>query len=88
MKRSRFSDEQIIGILKEQEAGAATADVCSRHGISGATFYKWKAKFGGLEVTEAKRLRTLEEENAKLKKLLAEAMLDIAVLKDISTKRW
>lgn len=88
MKRSRFRDEQIIGILKEQEAGAATADVCRRHGISGATFYKWKAKFGGLEVTEAKRLRTLEEENAKLKKLLAEAMLDIAVLKDISTKKW
>ena len=88
MKRSRFSDEQIIGILKEQEAGAATADVCRRHGISGATFYKWKAKFGGLEVTEAKRLLTLEEENAKLKKLLAEAMLDIAVLKDISTKKW
>jgi putative transposase len=88
MKRSRFSDEQIIGILKEQEAGAATGDVCRRHGISGATFYKWKAKFGGLEVTEAKRLRTLEEENAKLKKLLAEAMLDIAVLKDISTKKW
>jgi putative transposase len=88
MKRSRFSDEQIIGILKEQEAGSATADVCCRHGISGATFYKWKAKFGGLEVTEAKRLRALEEENAKLKKLLAEAMLDIAVLKDISTKKW
>ena len=80
--------DRIIGILKEQEAGSATADVCRRHGISGATFYKWKAKFGGLEVTEAKRLRTLEEENAKLKKLLAEAMLDIAVLKDISTKKW
>jgi putative transposase len=74
--------------LKEQEAGSATADVCRRHGISGATFYKCKAKFGGLEVTEAKRLRTLEEKNAKLKKLLAEAMLDIAVLKDISTKKW
>ena len=88
MKRSRFSDEQIIGVVKEQEAGAATADVCRRHGISGATFYKWKAKFGGLEVTEAKRLRTLEEENAKLKKLLAEAMLDIAVLKDIAAKKW
>jgi putative transposase len=86
MKRSRFSDEQIIGILKEQESGAMTADVCRRHRISEATFYKWKAKFGGLEVTEAKRLRTLEEENAKLKKLLAEAMLDIAVLKDISSK--
>jgi putative transposase len=65
-----------------------TADVCRRHGISEATFYKWKAKFGGLEVSEAKRLRTLEEENAKLKKLLAEAMLDIAVLKDISSKKW
>ena len=88
MKRSRFSDDQIIGILKEQEAGAVMADVCRRHGISEATFYKWKAKFGGLEVTEAKRLRTLEEENAKLKKLLAEAMLDIAVLKDISSKKW
>ena len=88
MKRSRFTDEQIIGVLKEHEAGAATADVCRRHGISGATFYKWKAKFGGLEVTEAKRLRTLEEENARLKKLLAEAMLDIAVLKDISAKKW
>ena len=65
-----------------------TADVCRRHGISEATFYKWKAKFGGLEVSEAKRLRTLEDENAKLKKLLAEAMLDIAVLKDISSKKW
>jgi putative transposase len=71
MKRSRFSDEQIIWILKEQESGAVTADVCRRHGISEATFYKWKAKFGGLEVSEAKRLRTLEEENGKLKKLLA-----------------
>ena len=88
MKCSRFSDEQIIGILKEQEPGAVTADLCRRHGISEATFYKWKAKFGGLEVSEAKRLRTLEEENAKLKKLLAEAMLDIAVLKDISSKKW
>ena len=86
MKRSRFSDEQIIGILKEQEAGAVTEDVCRRHGIREATFYKWKAKFGGLEVTEAKRLRTLEEGNAKLKKLLAEAILDIAVLQEISAK--
>jgi putative transposase len=88
MKRSRFSDEQIIGILKEQEAGALTADVCRRHGISEATFYKWKAKFGGLEVSEAKRLRTLQCKNAKLKKLLAEAMLDIAVMQDISSKKW
>ncbi len=88
MKRSRFSDEQIIVILKEQEAGMATAEVCRRHGISSATFYKWKAKYGGLEVSEAKRLRSLEDENAKLKRLLAEAMLDIAVLKDISAKKW
>jgi putative transposase len=88
MKRSRFSDEQIITIVKEQEAGMATAEVCRRHGISGATFYKWKAKYGGLEVSDAKRLRSLEDENAKLKKLLAEAMLDIAVMKDISAKKW
>jgi putative transposase len=88
MKRSRFSDEQIIAIVKEQEAVMATAEVCRRHGISSATFYKWKAKYGGLEVSEAKRLRSLEDENAKLKKLLAEAMLDIAVLKDISSKKW
>ncbi len=76
MKRSRFSEEQIIAILKEQEAGARTADVCRRHGISDATFYKWKAKYGGLEVSEAWRLNALEEENAKLKRLLADAMLD------------
>ena len=88
MRRSRFSDEQIIAILKEQEAGMATAEVCRRHGISGATFYKWKSKFGGLEVSEAKRLRQLEDENAKLKKLLAEAMLDNAVLKDLASKKW
>jgi putative transposase len=88
MKRSRFSDEQVIAILKEQEAGMPTAEVCRRHGISAATFYKWKAKYGGLEVSEAKRLRSLEDENAKLKKLLAEAMLEIAVLKDITAKKW
>ena len=88
MRRSRFTEEQIIGILGEQEAGLMTAEVCRKHGISPATFYKWKAKFGGLEVSEAKRLRALEEENAKLKKLLAEAMLDNAVLKDIATKKW
>jgi putative transposase len=88
MKRSRFSEEQIIGVLKEQEAGMATAEVCRRHGISPATFYNWKSKFGGMEVSEAKRLRSLEDENAKLKKLLAEAMLDIAVLKDITSKKW
>jgi len=86
MKRSRFSEEQIIGILKEQEAGMATADVCRRHGISAATFYKWKSKYGGLEVSEARRLRTLEE-NARLKKLLAEAMLDNVVLKDLASRK-
>lgn len=88
MKRSRFTEEQIIGILGEQEGGVGTADVCRRHGISGATFYKWKAKYGGLDVSEARRLRALEEENAKLKKLLAEAMLDVAMLKDVASKKW
>ena len=88
MKQSRFNEEQIIAILKEQEGGMPTAEVCRRHGISSATFYKWKSKFGGLEVSEARRLRTLEEENSRLKKLLAEAMLDNAVLKDLASKKW
>ena len=88
MKRSRFSEEQIIAVLKEKEGGMATAEVCRRHGISPATFYLWKSKFGGLEVSEARRLRTLEEENSRLKKLLAEAMLDNAVLKDLASKKW
>lgn len=88
MKRSRFSEEQIIAILEEHEAGMPTADVCRRHGISSATFYKYKAKFGGLDISEARGLRALEDENAKLKKLLAEAMLDNAVLKDLTSKKW
>ena len=88
MKRSRFNEEQIIAILKEQKAGMATTEVCRRHGISAATFYKWKSKFGGLDVSEARRLRSLEEENSRLKKLLAEAMLDNAVLKDLASKKW
>ena len=88
MKRSRFKEEQIIAILREQEAGSPTADVCRKHGISSGTFYKWKAKFGGLDVSDAKRLKALEEENAKLKKLLAETMLDNAILKDVNSRKW
>ena len=88
MKRSRFAEEQIIGVLKEQEAGMPTAEVCRKHGISTATFYKWKAKYGGLEVSDARKLRAVLDENAKLKKLLAEAMLDNAILKDVAAKKW
>ena len=86
MKRSRFSEEQIIGILKEHQAGLSAADLCRKHGISDATFYKWRSKYGGLEVSEAKRLRALEEENARLKKLLAEQVMDVATLKEMLGK--
>ena len=88
MKRSRFNEEQIIAILREQEAGARTEEVCRKHGISSATFYKWKGKYGGLEVSDARRLKALDDENRRLKKLLAEAMLDNAMLKDIAAKKW
>ena len=88
MKRARFTEEQIIGVLKEAEAGAKTAELARKHGISEATFYNWKSKYGGLEVSEAKRLRALEDENAKLKRLLADAMLDNAGLKDLLSKKW
>ena len=88
MKQKRFTDEQIIGILKGADAGMVVADLCRKHGMSSATFYAWKSKYGGLELSEAKRLRGLEEKNAKLKRLLAEAMLDNAGLKDLLGKKW
>ncbi len=86
--KKRFTEEQMIGVLKEHEAGVKVAELCRRHGISDATFYNWKAKFGGMDVSDAKRLKTLESENAKLKKLLAEAELDKAMLKDVLSKKW
>ena len=88
MKQRRFSEEHIINILKQNEAGTAVTQLCRDNGISESTFYKWKSKYGGMEVNEAKRLRALEEENARLKRLLAEAMLDNAALKDVLSKNW
>ena len=86
--KKRFTEEQIIQILKEQEAGERTADVCRRHGVSQPTFYKWKAKFGGMEVSDARKLKSLAAENTRLKKLLAEQMLDNAMLRDVNSKKW
>ena len=86
MKRNRFTEDQIIGILKEQEAGVAVADLCRKHGVSNASIYKWKAKYGGMGLSDAQRLKTVEDENRRLKKLLAESMFDVAALKDLLGK--
>lgn len=88
MKRSRFSEEQIIAILKEHESGVPVSELCRKHGVSDASIYKWKARYGGMEVSEAKRLKALEDENAKLKRMLADAMLDNVALKDLLGKKW
>lgn len=88
MRSSRFTEEQIIAMIKEQESGIGTAEVCRKHGISAASFYKYKSKYGGMDVSEARKLKALESENAKLKKLLAEQMLDNAMLRDVNSKKW
>ncbi len=88
MRCSRFTEEQIIGILKEHEAGIPVSDLCRKHGVSDASIYNWKARFGGMDVSEAKRLKALEDENAKLKRMLADAMLDNVALKDLLGKKW
>jgi putative transposase len=86
--KKRFTEEQIIKVLKEHEAGAGTGDLCRRHGISHGTFYKWKAKFSGMDVSDAKKLRALESENARLKRIVADLTLDITILKDVNSKKW
>ena len=88
MKRKRFSEEQIIGVLREHEAGAKAGDLARKHGISEATLYNWKAKFGGMDISDARKLRALEEENGKLKRLLADAMLDVSALRELLEKKW
>lgn len=86
--KKRFTEEQIIKILREQESGQTTAEVCRKHGIAPATFYKWKAKFGGMDVSDARKLKALESENAKLKRIVADLSLDIVMLKDVNSKKW
>ena len=88
MRRSRFTQEQVTGVLKEHQAGATAAELCRRHGISDATFYTWRSKYGGMEVSDARRLKGLEEENARLKKLLAELMLDVSTLKEMLAENF
>ena len=88
MKKKRFSEEQIISILKEAEAGAKTPDLARKHGVSEGTLYRWKSKYGGMEVSEAKRLKALEEENRRLKRLVADLSLDVQMLKDVNSKKW
>ena len=88
MKKSRFTEEQIIGMIKEQESGVKTADLCRKHGISAGTFYTWKGRYGGMDVNDAKRLKHLLEENAKLKRVVADLTLDNVILKDLTTKNW
>jgi len=88
MKRKRFSEEKIIGVLKESEAGAKVDDICRRHGVSSATFYTWRKKYGGMEVSEARRLKALETENAKLKRIVADQMLDMSAMKELLAKNW
>ena len=88
MKHKRFSEEKIIGVLKEHEAGAKVDEICRRHGISTATFYTWRKKFGGMEASDARRLKELEAENAKLKRLVAEQMLDMSAMKELLQKHW
>jgi putative transposase len=88
MRKSRFTEQQIIGMIKEHESGISTSEVCRKHGISDATFYKWRAKFGGMSVSDAQKLKALELENSRLKRLLADTMLDNAILKDLATKNY